>query len=197
MNFRGARNGYSLLELLLVMSALSVLMVINLGWLHQSMKFSSSMTQNQRHHQALTRLAWMLRDDVRECKTMSINGQQLLLNCKNGNQVQYTITKTGSVQVKKKALSSPTSSNTIREEFKLHPGSNIRWDASELPDWISLIVYRANRGNTGSAKTEARSSDEFSDSVPIDLHVRVAPTGRSHPIFDVKQSSVAASEESK
>jgi prepilin-type N-terminal cleavage/methylation domain-containing protein len=185
----GARPGYSLMELMMVMSVAAVLMVVNVGWIHQTMKFASSMTQRQRHHQNLTRLAWALRDDVRQSDSMSIDGdKQLLLDWKNGTQLRHTISNT-SLVIEKRAPEVTEAPVIMREVFKLAPGSTIRWDASELPEWISLVVYRANQiaAELPQDGDETRSLE--TGSVPIDFHVRVAPRRRAPTVISLDRAN--------
>ena len=174
----GKRRGHSLIELMMVISVAAVIMVVNVGWIHQSMKFASSMRQRQRHHQNLTRLAWALRDDVWQSDSMTMKGDgRLLLNWNDGTQVSYEITNTSLVVEKREELAEgPRIKNEV---FELHPGSTIRWDTAELPNWISLVVFRENKGVSVLATEQAESSLPATDSVPIDFHLRVAPKRRA------------------
>lgn len=193
----GARRGFSLMELVLVMSVGAVLMVVNVGWLHQSMKYASSIKQRQRHHQSLTRLAWALRDDVRSCDSMSFDGdEQLLLDWIDGAQVRYAISDHSLILEKRKS----TAANATvvgREVFKLAPGSTIRWDASEMPEWVSLVVDRANQGFSDFPKDGDESNSLEAGSVPIDFHVRVSPWQRLVGVISLDRVNTQEEEASK
>ena len=72
-----------------------------------------------------------------------------------------------------------------RERFDLGPKSNIHFDKSEMPDWISLLVERAPSGiasttnnqnpNDQSSEKAKPSQGEFKLVVPVDLHIRARP----------------------
>ena len=179
MTHFGARRGFSLMELMVVMSVAAVLMVVNVGWLHQSMKHASTIKQRQRHHQNLTRLAWALRDDVRRSDSMSFDGdEQLLLDWKDGTQVRYVISDT-SLLMEKRESKAAEATVLGREVFKLAPGSTIRWDVAEMPEWVSLVVERAHKSVSQLPNDSGNSQSFETGSVPIDFHVRVAP--KRHP----------------
>lgn len=171
MNHRRSPRGYTLIELLLVMSVAVVLMMVNVGWIHQTMKFSSLMKQRQRHHQNLTRLSRDLRDDVRNSKTISMDGEnRLVLKLNDDAIVAYAISAT-SVEVER--LNNETM--IARESFELAPESNAYWDTSEMPDWISLVVARGRDGLAGQTATESNPTTIAMNQGAADLHVRVRP----------------------
>ena len=165
------RHGYSLIELLLTMSVAVVIMMVNIGWIHQTMKFSSVMEQRQQTHQNLTRLAWELRDDVHHSSSLSMDGDdRLVLEQNDGTIATYSISG-ASLNLEKRR-----EDDTIqRETFVLSPNSQVDWDTSELPDWISLVVARAPEGiaKRRSGETELRSDTR--GTMAVDLHVRVSP----------------------
>jgi prepilin-type N-terminal cleavage/methylation domain-containing protein len=164
------RRGYSLIELLLVMSVAVVIMLVNVGWIHQTMKFSSLMDQRQQHHQNLTRLAWELRDDVHHSNSLAMDGDDRLVLARNdGTSVTYTISAASLDLTRRR-------DNTIqRETFGLTSNSQVYWDTSELPDWISLIVARGPEGLAKRRSGESELRYEARDSTAVDLHVRVSP----------------------
>lgn len=174
----GKRDGYSLIELMMVISVAAVLMMVNVGWMHQSMKFASSMTQRHRHHQNLTRLGWAFRDDVWQSESISVvDDNRLVLNWQNGTEASYTISDTSLVVEKQEQLAEGP--RTKREVFELASGSIIRWETAELPDWISLTVFRENKGAPGVAPDRNQSESLKPNAVPIDFHIRVGPKRRA------------------
>ena len=160
------RNGYTLIQLLLVMSVAVVLMTVNVGWIHQTMKFSSVMKQRQQHHWNLTRIAWELRDDVRSSESISMDGdQQLVIEGNDGEKKIYAISKDSlTIEIL------DNESAIKRETLALAPNSIAYWDNSELPDWISLVVERGPQVLANQTSAETRSKDSA-----VDLHVRVSP----------------------
>lgn len=161
------RRGYSLIELMVSISVTGVLLVVTAGWIHQTMKCSSRIKQRQRHHQNMTRLSGNFRDHVHECETIAMDGvDRLALTWEDGTRATYTITN-NTLQFEKNEP--PTTSDeprTKREKYVLSPNSTVEWDTSEMPGWISLIVSR---------RREVSASNNLDHSMPVDLHVRVAP----------------------
>lgn len=167
MKLSRKRRGYTLIELLFMISIAVILLSVNVGWIHQTMKFSSKMTQRQRHHQNLTRLAWELRDDVRQSQSLAMQDENcLVLRMNDDTNIDYKISG-HSIEMERR-----TGETTIRRErYELSPNSIASWDVSELPDWVSLIV---KRGREGLAEDPDRSARD-NEVTAVDLHVRVSP----------------------
>lgn len=166
------QRGYTLIELLLVMSVAVVLMLVNVGLIHQTMKFASQSNQQQHHHRNLTRLAWEFRDDVRECTSLSMDGSdRLILAGSDGiTSVSYSIGE-ASLDVER----SSNGSTFKRESFRLDPKADIYFDESELPDWISLVVARQKYGDAATSRNRSGNQPGDRDSSAVDLHVRASP----------------------
>jgi hypothetical protein len=165
------RYGYLLLELLVVMTVATVLLGLTAGWIFQTMKFATATKQRQSHHQNLTQLGWALRDDVHASNSMSMDGvDMLVLEFEVGLQVTYTIRDT-------ELLIEKRDNQPIikRERFELARDSTVVWDTSEMPDWISLIVYRGSNGAESLSPAETEPTLVATESTPVDLHVRVGP----------------------
>ena len=64
MNGAANRSGYSLIELMVVFSISSTLMVISIGWIRYSMTFGKIVQHRQSDHQTLMRLGAIFRDDA-------------------------------------------------------------------------------------------------------------------------------------
>ena len=168
MNPNHNRQGYTLIEMLFVISVAVVVMMVNVVWIHQTMKFSSLMKQRQQHHQNLRRLAWELRDDIRSSRSISMVGEnRLKLERNDGTETTYTIS-----DFALNVESRDNASTIKREKFALSPSSIIYWDTSELPNWISLFVARGPQVLANPSIAETAS---FREDSAVDLHVRVSP----------------------
>ncbi len=171
MKRQNHRFGYTLIEMLLSITVATVLLGINVGWIHQTMKFASATKQRQRQQQSLTRLAWEFREDVRAGKSIAMVGDdQLVITSIDGDQATYTISGT-------QLLVEKTDDQPIvkRERFELARNATAVWDTSEMPDWISLIVYRG--GESVELPSDENSKPPIPEATPMpaDLHVRVGP----------------------
>jgi prepilin-type N-terminal cleavage/methylation domain-containing protein len=181
-------RGFTLMELLIVMSIASVLLLVTIGWIHQSMKYASVIKQRQRNHINLTRLAWALRDDVRECQFMSMADENRLVLTSGETQISYTISDS-SLMVEKKF--GKEAQPMIREAYELPASSTIDWDTSEMPDWITLVVYRGGPGGPdldNSLSLEPSTSSSQASTMPVDLHVRVAANRWGNQLSPVNSS---------
>lgn len=131
-----ARRAHSLVELMIVLSVLSSLITVSIGWIHQSMKLSKQMHSRQAHQTNLTRLTRMIRDDARAANAASVDGQTLTLPSLD---VVYQIN--GSVIQRTEEIDAST---TRTDVFELQPGSRVHWIETELPTAITLQVKRSS-----------------------------------------------------
>ena len=181
-SFKRPRTGFTMLEMLTVLTAFSLLMVISASWLHYSISFASVTKKRQRYHQNLKRLATELRGDIRQCQQMSlVNPYELKLVVDKKQTTSYKIDgmNVDLVRTDGEVI-------TSRDRFDLGPQSVVRWDKSEMPEWISLLVERCPPGSKKSPDEESAddvSRDSQSGGAepafelipPIDLHVRGRP----------------------
>lgn len=167
MNRSPKRHAHSLVELMIVLSLLSSLITVSIGWIHQSMKLSKQMNSRQAHQTNLTRLTRMIRDDARTANDASVNGQTLELP---SLQVVYQVD--GPVIQRTEQIDAST---TRTDVFELQPGSRVIWNDTELPKAITLQIKRSsgtpipsrlpqtNDSNTANSDTTDRN----------DLHLRM------------------------
>ena len=162
------RRGYSLIQLTLLMPALVVLFLTAVAWIHQTMTFSSNMKKQQLQHQNLTRLASRFRQDVQRCQAVSVvNDQQVCLQYPDRSEINYTITDEG-IQFWQ---NTPDGQRIRQDQFELASGSISKFDATELPTWISLLVTRQPGANRQSSEQNTPSNQ----ALITELHLRSKP----------------------
>ena len=168
MPVRMNRRGFSLIQLTLLMPALMVMFLVTVAWLHQTMTFSSNMKKQQVQHLSLTRLAFQFRQDVQRCKSISmISDQQICLQNQDLSEITYTINEHAVNFFKR----SSDGRRTQQEQFALASGSSPRFDDTELPDWISLIVSRPPVNRRQQVQQKLQSNE----TAITELHVRSKP----------------------
>lgn len=168
------RNGVSLIELTIVMSLSSILLLIAVGWIHQSMQLASSMRSRTDRSATLLRLSRQLRDDVHHGESIRMQDDaRLIIAMQNDRRVIYTITPTG---VSRRLTEADRV--TAGEQYSLESPVSARWDASELPDWISLIVDRDGAAPVSTPPLEIPITPSYARPRIADLHVR-AGVGRA------------------
>lgn len=173
------RRGTSLIETMIAVSVSATILLVAIGWIHQSFKLAKTVKQKQQHHQQLIRLGDQFRQDVRLCQQVSrdADGRLMLRNPERGD-VLYEVDKA----TVSRAYLSTAAEKTHRESYPLISGSDISWDDTELPQWITLTIRR-------SSGVADRSGSRAADT-PVDLRVRVA-VGR----WLVSSSLVVSNEE--
>ena len=187
-----SRRGFSMIEMLVAVSLASLLLSINAVWIYHTMRFSSRVSQRHQQHQNLTRLAGEFRDDVRSCEKIEVvNKNEIKLTASAGNAATWTanykITGTDIF------LSRQTGSQTNMERFSLSPSSVIRWDVSEMPETISLLISR-DPNKFPERKSKADQKVDSTNSLPVQetaaedlvplMHLRVSRnrwSGKSPP----------------
>ncbi len=165
MPIRMNRRGFSLIQLTLLMPALMVMFLVTVAWLHQTMNFSSNVKKQQVQHLSLTRLASQFRQDVRRCQSISVdNDQQICLQNQDLSEITYTINEQAVSFLKK----SSDGRRTRQEQFDLESGAIPRFDDTELPDWISLIVSRS----PANSRQQGQQKSHSNETAITELHVR-------------------------
>lgn len=158
------RRGSSLIETMIAVSVSATILLVAIGWIHQSFKLAKTVKQKQQHHQKLIRLGDQFRQDARLCQQASRDADgRLVLRSEEQGDVVYEVDK---ATVSRTNLST-VAQKTHRENYPLVSGSDIRWDDSELPQWITLMVRR-------SPGVAERSDTSRPVDAPVDLRVRVA-----------------------
>ena len=129
-------NGFTLLELLFVIATTTVLMVVCVKWMAQSMKFSSTIRTRTADHQTLDRLARQFRIDVRNSNSMAIAGNALTLETDSG-ELTYTIDEQTLI------AKQPLKGTVVRSaQYRFKKGMQMRWDTDEMPATIGLVIER-------------------------------------------------------
>lgn len=167
------RSGYTMHELVWAFTLSSMIMAISVAWIHQTSKFSRRMAQNKLNHNAMTQLAWDLRDEVRGCNKISLDEkQQLNLTWDSGQTATFKIE--GSNVVFEKKVSK---TQVNKESYEFGRNLKISWDDSELPTAVSLVIERTLdvKKPLKEDKNVSTTADDQGKPLPIDLVVRVSP----------------------
>lgn len=160
------RRGITMIELLIVSSIAVTLMTINIGWIHQSMKHASEVTQRQHHHRSSMLLASELRADVRYSATISLSDEVLSIKNGEGGETKYSIE--GNVI---RRTSKTPSGPPARSDFIFSDHATIKWDSSAMPKQIGLLIKRI----TPTKRSEEPEKDTSTSVGIVDVDLRVGP----------------------
>jgi prepilin-type N-terminal cleavage/methylation domain-containing protein len=137
------RAGFTMLEVLCVLSASSIILVLSASWIHQTMKFSRQIKETQQHHSRLLQLGSTFRSDVRLATKVSLDEKNVLtLRMENSTSVSYTIGDDKHSLVRVLTTAETKKPKVHSDYFLLSPRSTIEWDQAEFPDWIGIVVNR-------------------------------------------------------
>lgn len=165
---RTMRSGFTMIELMAVLTIGAVVMGISAGWIHQSFSTASLMQERLDHHQSLWRLSRRLRDDVHFGTKISMDGQNtLVIFGQDDNRSTFTI-HPGAIK-----FLNNVDQRVGQDTFLLSDDSVAKWDTSEMPNWITLVIYRQPPFRRPELPTNNQTIN-LRDS-PVDLHVRVMP----------------------
>lgn len=157
------RRGFSLVETLIATSVSCSLLLVSIGWIHQSFRLGQTVKQKQQHHQQLLRLGDRFRQDVRLCEHISPDADgRLVFHDQHRGDVTYEVDDSMILRTH----SSASDETVHRERYMFSKGSEIRWEETELPNWITLEIRRG----PGTPQPSAGPTTER----PVDLRVRVA-----------------------
>jgi hypothetical protein len=182
------RRGFSLIQLTLLMPALLVLFLLTVAWIHQTMTFSSNIKKQQSQHQNLTRLASQFRRDVQRCESISmVNEQQICLQNRDLTEINYTVNE-HAIQFWQNAADGQ---RMRHDQFDLASGSISKFDDTELPDWISLVISRLPTPNRFSEQPTSTSDQ----TLMTELHIRSKPNRWGESLSLGKESTEGGDDE--
>ena len=182
------RRGVSLIQLTLLMPALLGLFLVTAAWIHQTMTFSSNIKKQQSQHQNLTRLASQFRRDVQRCESISmVNEQQICLQNRDLTETNYTVSE-NAIQFWQNGADGQ---RMRHDQFDLASGSISKFDDTELPDWISLVISRLPAPNRFSEQPRSTSDQ----TMITELHIRSKPNRWGESLSMGKESTQGGNDE--
>lgn len=170
-----ARQGTSLLEVTIGSAVSVTLIVLAIGWIHQSLLLAKTVKQKQQQQTQIQRLADQVRLDIRLAgQATAVSPQQMVMTGPTLGTVTYKIVG-ANVERTQHAVGPGI---PHRDHYRLAPGSQIAWDPSELPAWCTLTVKRglglpSRSGDVPAvAEKEAVPAVVMTSRPPLDLRVR-------------------------
>ncbi len=136
------RCGYTLIEIISVMGIFSLLMSISVAWIIQTMRYDSAVRARLNDHKMLLLLDRQLRDDIQRGQSMLIDDNQLVIDFGSNQSATYALNNNRMVYQQ---------SSGRREIYRFLDSSSARWETSEMPDSIGLVVQRTKAEIQGSA----------------------------------------------
>ncbi len=130
--------GYSLVELIVMMSAITMVMSVAVSWIHASMKFGSAVKDRAAVHQQLSRLSEDLRIRIALCDIVSVDDNTMKLK-RDGIETLYVI-KNSVIERVHRPKSQDDAGNDRLEIYSIGNNVEATWGAEELPDWVSLTI---------------------------------------------------------
>ena len=165
------RCGYTLIEIISVMGIFSLLMSISVAWIIQTMRYDSAVRARLNDHKMLLLLDRQLRDDIQRGHSMVMDDNQLAIDLGNDQSATYSLNNNRMVYLQ---------SSGRLETYRFLDSSSARWETSQMPVSIGLVVQRTKAENHDSA---------------VDLYVRGAI--RSNPTLRAIEPTLPAIEEDR
>ncbi|MBB3204257.1 type II secretory pathway pseudopilin PulG [Rhodopirellula rubra] len=133
------RRGSSLIEIMVVLSVSSTLLVLAVGWIHQSFRLATAMRNHERNHQSLLRLSRQFREDAHLATSVSPvdAGVDFLFD---DLTIRYRVGGNAVIR----SLRKTTAEDVVgRESYQLATNSRLRFDVDSTAGWATLVVRRA------------------------------------------------------
>ncbi|WP_153557230.1 PulJ/GspJ family protein [Roseimaritima sediminicola] len=143
MSSRYASRGVTLLETLVLFILLNTLMLITVGWITQSLRFSSAMQDRYDQHQTWMRLSRDLRRDVhRGSEVEVLESGGLAITAPGGERVVYS-RHPGHLRRE----SSASSASARHESYPFEDELQVQWNGDQLPRWIEINLQGPRRAD--------------------------------------------------
>ena len=152
------RNGVSLIETMIAVSASSLIFVLAIGILHQTMRLSSKTKGRTDFHQSNARFASRFRDDVHHATSAKLgDGGTLFLTLEDVGTITYRIASSnGSIVIRE--LKRSSGENTEQDVFRMLDSAQCEFKLKDNPDRVLLDVDSEIPGEPGSKRVEMRVS---------------------------------------
>ncbi len=164
------RVGYSMVEMLVMVSVLTTVMTVTLSWIHASMKFSKVVKERTAVHQQLDRLSTELRSRIAISDSIEVDGNTLKVNS-DGVTTRYNI-EDRVIARERKSNSEGDESSVNFETFHIGPNVEARWGDEELPEWVSLTIRQKP---ITPIKGDAAASIGSLETPKLELYLRTGP----------------------
>lgn len=135
---RSPRAGSSLIEIIVLLSVSSTLLLIAVGWIHQSMRLATVLRDHERHHQSLMRLSRQFRDDAHAARTITGDGSEVAF-AMDEMTVRYEVE---SNVVRRRQMNETSEVIFGEETYHLRDRAVVTLDLTDSPHWVSLVVHR-------------------------------------------------------
>ncbi|EMI54729.1 hypothetical protein RSSM_03845 [Rhodopirellula sallentina SM41] len=163
---------------MVVLSVSSTLLVLAVGWIHQSIRLASILRSHERHHQSVLRLSRQFRDDAHLAAQVIQNENEIRFLAEN-SEIRYQI---DDLTVTRIHQTPSDDAPPHRESYQLAVRSEASFDLLPDSDWVVLTVRRrrpphaAAEPHTSNPDASADSTPRESEkvSLPTDLVVRAA-----------------------
>jgi hypothetical protein len=151
------RNGISLIETMIAVSASSLLFLLSIGVLHQAMRLSSKAKSRTEFHQSNTRLAQCFRDDVHQAMSQEMTGDGTLkLTLKESDIITYRMAS-GDVMAVIREVKRSSGENVVEQDvFRMLDTAKCEFKILESPDRVLLQVDSEIPGEVGFKRVEMR-----------------------------------------
>jgi type II secretory pathway pseudopilin PulG len=169
---RRMSHGYIMIDMLVVASISAMLMSMVSIWIYQSMRYSIKVNDREQHYRSIARLSSQLRSDVRNGTAIELVDGALIVTLAGDGEAEPAKRKF-TVDGNLVHVSDDGSDRGLsyRDDFEFAPNAKLRFDDSELPNWVTLEIGRSFSDMTVSKKlpVEAR----------LDAEIRVGPRLRN------------------
>ena len=152
------RNGVSLIETMIAVSASSLIFLLSIGVLHQSMRLSSKAKSRTDFHQSNTRLAKCFREDVHQAMNQEMTDDGTLKLTLNESGVITYRMASGDVTAVIREVKNSGGENVEQDVFRMLDTAKCEFKIEDRPDRVVLQVDSEVPGEAGFKRVEMRVS---------------------------------------
>ena len=152
------RNGISLIETMIAVSASSLIFLLSIGVLHQSMRLSSKAKSRTDFYQSNSRLAKCFREDVHQAMNQEVTDDGTLkLTLKESGVITYRMAS-GDVTAVIREVKNSGGENVEQDVFRMLDSAKCEFKIEDRPDRVVLQVDSEVPGEAGFKRVEMRVS---------------------------------------
>ena len=162
------RTAFTLIEMLVIMPAMSALILLSIAWAHKAMQYTSAAKADRQYHQQMTRLTWDFRDDVNACQRIELGDGVLNVEFSDGHATKYEVAENEIL-----STTSKDGKQVSSERYTLHRDATISFNKSEDEKWVTLYIHSEIKRTNGSSKSSESTPVNSEEKLELKVECKV------------------------
>lgn len=167
---RTQNRGYILLDALIVMTVTVTVLSLSSVWIYKTLRYSSEVNQRVQHVRSISRVGHLLRSDVLDASSLSVEGE--VLSLRNAErEIRYDISGNRLKRQVEEGGGFDSPETLHRDEFEFAPNAVLGWQA--VGD--DAVLLNISRDFSHLAPGKEKTERHFDSQIRISVMPKESP----------------------